>query len=755
MFAAMTSDTVLRVEDRHLLEGDSTFVGNVEVPDMLEVVFVVSPHAHAEIVAIDTAAARRMPGVIDVVSAGDLDLRPYASGLPGSPEGTDRQVLAAARVRFVGEPVAAIVAESLTQASDAAAEVIVDYEPLDAVIDPVAALTDEVLLFPEVGTNLMLESNGGDGTPAAVDACDVVIEARFVNQRVAPAPIEGRAAVALWDDAGRLVHYASCQGAHPYRAALADWHGLDESAVRVITQDVGGSFGSKARPYTEELVLGLLAKRAGRAVRWTPGRSDDMVGLGHSRAQRQTIRLGGDRDGTLRALDAQILVECGAYPVSGGMLGQITANLLPGPYALDSTHWAVTAVVTNATPNVAYRGAGRPEAAALLDRAVDLYALEVGVDPAEVRRRSLRPAEDLPFTSYSGLTYDSGDYHDALETALDIADYTALRAEQARRREAREGRLLGIGLCSFIDRTATFPGSEFGSVMLNADGSLRVLTGSSPYGQGHYTTWAMLVSERTGVAMEQIEVVHGDTDLVPRGGLTGGSRSAQLAGSAVAEATDALVAEASRHAANLLEAAPSDVVLDTQTARFHVAGAPASQSVGWIEIAVESGGSDDSVLRCEADFVSQGGSVPYGTYLAVVEVDTETGDVTLERLTTVDDAGTVISPTIALGQVHGGAAQGVGQALYEEFQYDAWGTPLTASLLDYTIPSAAELPSFDSHLTEHPSPNNPLGAKGIGESGTIGATPAVQNAVIDALSHLGVKHIDLPLTPERVWRALH
>lgn len=750
----MRGEAIARIEDRHLLVGDTTFVANVDLPGALHAVFVVSPHAHAIVGDIDTATAAGMPGVVDVVSAADLDLAPVESGMPGAVPGTHRQALAADRVRHVGEPVVAIVADSEAAAADAAAEVIVDYQPLDAVIDPNLAATSDVLLFPEVGTNVMLESSGGNGTPEDVDACDVVIEARFVNQRVAPCPIETRVGAALWDDDGRLVQYASCQGAHPYRAALAEWHGLDESQVRVITQDVGGSFGSKARPYPEELLLGVLAQRAGRPVHWMPTRSDDMVGLGHSRAQHQTIRLGGDSDGTLHAIDAHILVECGAYPVAGPMLGQITANMLPGPYAIDSSHWKVTAVATNVTPCAAYRGAGRPEAAALLDRAIDLFAAEIGVDPVEVRRRSLRAAETLPFKHHSGLTYDSGDYHDALEVALAAADYQALRSEQARRRDAGDSTLLGVGLSSFIDRTAAFPGSEYGSVMLNPDGSISVLTGSSPYGQGHYTTWAMLVSEQTGVPIDRIDIAHGDTDLVPRGGVTGGSRSAQLAGSAVSEATGALVEEARQHAANLLEAAPTDIILDTTEARFHVAGSPAARSVGWAEIGVDLDRRDEPNLRCEADFESQGGSVPYGTYLAVVEVDPETGGVTLERMVTVDDAGTVINPMIVLGQVHGGAAQAVGQALYEEFAYDEMGNPLTASFLDYTVPSAAELPSFESHLTEHPSPNNPLGAKGVGESGTIGGTPAVQNAVLDALSHLGVRHIDLPLTPEKVWRAL-
>jgi carbon-monoxide dehydrogenase large subunit len=414
-----------------------------------------------------------------------------------------------------------------------------------------------------------------------------------------------------------------------------------------------------------------------------------------------------------------------------------------------------------------------------MDRAVDLFATEAGLDPVAVRRKNLLRPDEFPWPSPTGLTYDSGRYEMALDRALAEAQYDELRSEQRRRREAGETRVLGIGLSVFIDRTAGVPGSEYGSVELQPGGRVLVKTGSSPYGQGHHTAWAMLVADRTGLPMDRITVVHGDTDVVPRGGVTGGSRSAQKAGTAVAQATDALVAEARRIAADLLEASVDDLVLDTsgEHPQFHVAGAPGAATVNWTEIAthVAAGvgsaseqpaaerqaprpkgppAQSEAILKCEADFEGEGPTFPFGAYVAVVEVDTETGHVRLDRMVTVDDAGTVLNPLLALGQVHGGLAQGIAQGMFEEFVYDDDGNPLTSTFADYMIPSAADLPSFECSLTETPSPNNPLGFKGIAESGTIGGPPAVQNAVVDALSHLGVRHLDLPITPEGVWRAI-
>lgn len=740
---------VARVEDAQLLTGRARFVGDLDIPGAAFVTYVTSPAAHARILSMDTAEARSMPGVLDVVTAENLDVGPYPPVSPDFPEAMSRPLLARGVVRFVGEPIAAVVSETAAAGADAAELVAVELDPLEPLVDPEAAFAGEVLLFEEAGTNVVLHAEGGSGEPS-VEACEVVVRATFRSSRVAPCPMEPRVAASRWEPDGRLTHWSSCQGAHPIRSTLAAGLDVPRERIRVIVPEVGGSFGAKARAYPEEVLLPWLAARVGRPVRWTPARSQDMVGLGHSRAQVQYVELGGRRDGTLEAVRVRLLADAGAYPLVGPMLPRNTGALAGGVYRIPSVHWEMDAVVTTTTPTTAYRGAGRPEAAALIERAVDLFAGEIGMDPVEVRRRNLLAPGEFPHTTPTGLTYDSGDYRRGLDLALETVRYAELRAEQRRRRDAGERVQLGIGISTFLDRTAGVGGTEYGAVELRSDASLLVKTGSTPYGQGHRTAWAMLASDRTGIPLERIEVVYGDTDVVPRGSVTGGSKSAQRAGSSVAAATDDLVARAREVAAELLEAAAEDVAIDLDGGGgFHVAGAPAV-SVGWEEVARTSA---EDPLRCEAD-VGGDPSFPSGAYVAAVEVDTETGGVSVRKLVTVDDAGRILNPLLASGQVHGGVAQGVAQALMEAFVYDADGNPLTASFLDYPVISAAELPSFDSAFVETPSPNNPLGAKGIGESGTIGAPPAVQNAVVDALRHRGVTHIDMPCTPERVWRAL-
>ncbi|HUP84645.1 MAG TPA: xanthine dehydrogenase family protein molybdopterin-binding subunit [Acidimicrobiales bacterium] len=781
----LVGTTVLRVEDHHLLIGDTCFVADVDLPGALHVRYVTSTMAHAQLVSVDVAAARAVSGVVDVLVASDVGVDPLAPMVQAAPVEMVRPLLAEGVVRFVGEPIVAVVAETEHAAADGVAAVEVEYEPLPAVVRVEESRRDGVLLFPGAGTNVVASNRGGAVGALPFDECEVVVEADFVNQRVAPCPIETRVAASVWGDDGRLTHYASCQGAHPIRTQLSTVHGIPPDQIRVVTADVGGSFGAKGRAYPEELLLPVIAKRTGRPVRWMPSRSDDMVGLGHSRAQHQQVRIGGMRDGTIRCLEVHVLADAGAYPGIAPNLANNTGNLLPGPYRIEHVRWTNECVLTNTTPITAYRGAGRPEAAAIMDRAVDRFAAEVGLDPVVVRRKNLLRPDEFPWRSPTGLTYDSGAYERALDLALENVDYDGLRVEQRRRREDGDAMLLGIGVSVFIDRTAGVPGSEYGSIELLASGDVLVKTGSSPYGQGHHTAWAMLVADRTGLPMDRITVVHGDTDVVPRGGVTGGSRSAQKAGSAVAQATDALVAEARRRAADLLEASVDDIVLEEGV--FHVRGAPGATTVNWTQLASylratraagvgsaseqpaaerqalrpkglpaqsEAISQSEAMLRCEADFEGDGPTFPFGAYVAVVEVDTETGFLTLERIVTVDDAGTILNPMLALGQVHGGLAQGIAQGMFEEFVYDDDGNPLTSTFADYGIPTAADLPSFECSLTETPSPNNPLGFKGIAESGTIGGPPALQNAVVDALSHLGVRHLDLPVTPERIWQAI-
>jgi carbon-monoxide dehydrogenase large subunit len=653
-------------------------------------------------------------------------------------------------VRFVGEPVAVVLSETREQGADAAELVIVDYEPLPALVDATGSLDDAApLLFPDAGTNLVMEirSNGA----ISFDDCEVVVSQRMVNQRVAAAPIEPRSSTAEWTDDGRLVQHIACQGAHPIRDELAALYGLAPDQVRVVCPDVGGGFGAKSGAYAEGLLLGWLARHAGRPVRWIDTRTENMVGMGHGRAQVQDVTIGGSRDGTIGGYRIEVLQDAGAYASMGAVLPWMTRAMATGVYGFENVEFSARSVVTNTTPTVAYRGAGRPEAAAALERAIDLFAAEIGMDPGEVRRRNVVPADRFPYTTAMGTTYDVGDYAGALDRVLAAAGYEDLRAEQVARRERGDVRQLGIGLAVYVEITAYDAGGEYGSVEILPDGSARVLTGSNPYGQGHHTAWAMLVSERLGIDLDRIEVVHGDTDIVPTGKITGGSRSVQIAGASVYNAAAKVLDQGRERAATLLEAAVDDVVLgtDDQTGRFHVAGAPAI-SVGWDDVAAAA----PAPLLGLSDFSAAAPTFPFGAHCAVVEVDTETGRVELVRLVAVDDAGTILNPLLAEGQIHGGLAQGAAQALLEEVRYDADGNPTTANFADYAVISATELPAFERIAMETPTPMNELGAKGIGESGTIGATPAVQNAVVDALAPYGVRHLDMPATPERVWRAI-
>ena len=748
---SILGNRVVRKEDPALLTTGGNYVDDITVDGALHVVYVRSMVAHGNITSIDVTEARAAPGVVDVVTNADLtigDIKPFML----LNQSLTRPVLARERVRYVGEPIVAVVAESRAAAVDAAELVIVDIEPLPVIIDPRDALADDAIhLFPQIATNVAMHSDH-NGEPISFANCDVVVTQTTVNQRLAPAPIENRSAIAWWED-GRLVLELGCQGTHPIRNTVSEIYGLEHDQMRVICPDVGGGFGAKAHAAPEAVVLGELSRRTGRPVRWTETRSENMTGMGHGRGQIQTVTLGGTKDGDLLAYKIEILQDAGGYPNMGAILPYATRIMATGVYDIPAVEVSSKSVATNTTPTGAYRGAGRPEASAALERAVDLFADEAGLDPAEVRRRNFVQPDAFPFTTPTGTIYDSGNYEESLNRALDAAGYNELLEEQARRRASGDRRLMGIGIATYVEITGAGVGSEYGSVEVLADGSARVVTGSNPYGQGHITSWSMLVSDQTGIPLDRIEVVYGDTDLVPTGETTGGSRSLQIAGSAVFDATGKLVEIARQRAADLLEANPADIVLDTDTARFHVAGTPAV-SLGWEDIGATS--SDEAnQLFALSDFTASGPTFPFGTHVAVVEIDSDTGKVELRRMIACDDAGVILNPLLVDGQVHGGLAQGISQALFEEVRYDEDGNPLSTTLLDYLMPSAAEFPQFERVELETPSPINPLGAKGIGESGTIGSTPAVQNAVVDAVSHLGIRHIDMPLTPERVWRAIN
>jgi carbon-monoxide dehydrogenase large subunit len=560
--------------------------------------------------------------------------------------------------------------------------------------------------------------------------------------------MEVRACASVWDGT-RLTQWACSQGAHGARDGIAEALGLEPSAVRVITPDVGGGFGAKSGVYAEEILVGWAAKKLNTPVRWTESRTENMLSMGHGRGQRQRTKMGGTRDGRITAYRLDVLQDAGAYAKAGAVLPFMTRMMASGVYDIASVQFESHSVVTNTTPTVAYRGAGRPEATAAIERTLDEFARVCGKDPADVRRMNYLQPSAFPLTTAMGAKYDSGEYAKALDAALDAAGYAQLRAEQQQRRASHDTLQLGIGIASYVETTNPMGSGDYGSVEITADGGAIIRTGSSSHGQGHHTAWAMLVSDATGIPFEKIDFRFGDTDDIERGGGTGGSRSLQVGGSAVKLATDAVVEKARQRAADLLEAAVEDIVIDTVRGAFHVAGSPAPART-WSELLAGA----DIALDAEVDYVPEGATFPFGTHVCVVEVDTETGAVGVMRHIACDDAGTIINPLIVDGQVHGGIAQGVAQALLEAVWYDPDGNPITSNLADYGFISAAELPSFERVPMETPTPRNPLGAKGIGEAGTIGATPAVHNAVIDALSHLGVTHVDMPCTSINVWNAL-
>jgi len=653
-----------------------------------------------------------------------------------------------------------IVADSKEAAEDASELVIVDYDPLAAVVDPVESEKGELLLFPEHGSNVALEVPFGHSGDELFEGCDVVIDRMITNQRLAVCPLEPRAMAVTWHD-GRLITFMSTQAPHGVKSKLAGLYGLEPEQVRVVAPAVGGGFGAKINVQADEALLPWLSRRLGRPVRWAETRGESMLSMPHGRAQVLRVEIGGARDGTVGAYRLTVLQDAGAYPSMGAFLPFMTRTMAPGTYAFPKVECNVKAVMTNTTPIEAYRGAGRPEATAAVERALDLFAAEIGMDPVAVRRKNLIPAGSFPYTTPTGAIYDSGDYGQALDLALEAAGYDELRAEQAARRAAGDPVQLGIGVSVYVEITAGPAGqSEFAKVVLHREGTVTVYTGSSAHGQGHSTAWAMLAHDLTGIPMEQIDVVAGDTDRVAEGHGTFGSRSLQLGGSAVWTATEKVVETARQVAAELLEADPADVVLDIERGVFHVAGSP-SLTRTWAEVGAAGDittplGDGPVGLPIEAalSFTGENATYPFGAHVAVVEVDTETGRTRLQRIITCDDAGRILNPLLVEGQRHGGIAQGVAQALYEEVLFDEDGNPQTANFADYAFVSAAELPSFELVPMETPSPVNPLGAKGIGESGCIGSTPAVQSAVIDALSPYGVTHLDMPLNAERVWRAI-
>jgi aerobic carbon-monoxide dehydrogenase large subunit len=743
---------VRRREDPRFLTGKGRYVDDLRADGALHITFIRSPWAHARIASIDTSAAAEMPGVH--VFAADTGLPPNpAPPFVGIDDRMFRPFLASEKARFAGDIIAIVLAEGRAESVDAAELVSVEYDPLPVVTDIEHAARDEVLLFEDVGTNVCLRVPPAEPDAQLFDGCEVVTSGTIVSQRLAACPVEPRATLAQFSDEGKLTIWISTQTPHQDKMVLGLMLGLEEGQVRVVAPDVGGGFGGKALD-VEDVIIAWAARKTGRPVRWTETRSEHLVAMHHGRAQRIHFEIGGNRDGRVQALRLDILQDAGAYPGIGAFLANLTALMSSGVYRIGKIEADIKAVVTNTTSTGPVRGAGRPEAAQMIERAMDMFANDIEMDPAEVRRRNFIPADAFPFTTASGATYDCGDYPRALELALEKAGYEELRREQKARRCNRATRQLGIGLSSYVEVTNGLGEAEFGSVEITSSGEAIVHSGSFSQGQGHETTFGMIVADRLGLPLEKITVIQGDTDAIARGTGTYASKSTQIGGVAAGKASEDVVERAKQLAAEELEANPEDMVLDLDGGRFHVTGAP-EPALAWADLASrlhEAGRLGE--LRAEVDFQAAQPTFPFGAHVAVVEVDTETGAVELKRLIAVDDAGHIINPLLAEGQVHGGVAAGIAQALYEELTYDEDGNPQNASLVSYGFPGPTELPSFELVEMETPTTMNPLGAKGIGESGTIGATPAVHNAVIDALAPYGIRHIDMPVNGERVWRAL-
>jgi aerobic carbon-monoxide dehydrogenase large subunit len=754
MSAATAGTAVRRIEDPPLIMGTGSYTDDVKLPGTLHAAFVRAGVAHGTITNIDTSEAKTAPGVKGVFTGEELgfkDLFVAEPMGPPTPDAMKRPVLAYDKVRFLGEAIAVVVAETRAQAVDAAELVIVDVEPLPVVIDPLEAAEDtSERLFTE-HPNLAFEAPAGED--ALADA-DVVVKGRFINQRLAAVPMEPGAMLAAPDEeTGGLTLWIPCQAPHGAQGFIASCLGMEPAQVRVIAPAVGGGFGARIASYPEQVVAAALARKLNVPVRYVESRWETMVSMQHGRAQVQDVELGAKRDGTITGLKVRVVADCGAYPHDALLMPGLTGLMSSGVYNIPKIDFAFKCVVTNTTPIGAYRGAGRPEATALVERAMDMLARELDMDPADVRRKNFIAPDDFPHQTVSGASYDSGEYRRALDQALENAGYEQLRADQRARRENGTVKQLGIGICSYVEWTGF--GFELGTCEVGTDGKVTVRSGTSPHGQGHVTSWTQLVSTELGVDAEDISIIQSDTKLVARGMGTMGSRSLQVGGSAVINAAREVLDKAKKIAAHELEASEDDIEV-VPGKGLGVAGSPGT-ALSWAQLAALAEDPPDGIepgLNAENDFTTPDATFPFGTHVSVVEVDTETGDVRLIRHICVDDAGRITNPMLVEGQVHGGIAQGVAQALLEEISYDESGNCLTGSLASYMMPSAADLPSYETVRTQTPTDRNPLGAKGIGEAGTIGSTPAVQNAVVDAISHLGVTHVDMPAHPERVWRAI-
>ncbi len=750
--AAVFGAPVRRVEDPRLIRGAGIYVDDMRPAGLLHAAFLRSHLAHAGITRLDLNAAKSAPGVVAAWSARDLrNLKPMPVSEADGTRKPKRGPLAGDRVRHVGQAIAMVIAESLEAARDALDRIELELEPLPAVTDVEAAMrTDAPLLYPRFRSNVAfrIESKNGDIEGAFRDA-DIVIRQRLVNQRLIPMAMETRGAVASFQD-GRLTLEVSNQAPYRAREQLAEVMELSERKIRVVVREVGGGFGSKGGIYGEEIAVAEAARRLGRPVKWIEDRSENCTATWQGRGQVQDVELTARRDGTILGIRTRILADMGAH-LEGftAVVPTSTPQLQTGCYRIPASQSTLYGVFTNTTPTGPYRGAGRPEAAYLIERMVDLLASELERDPADLRKQNFIPPSEFPYTNPGELTYDSGNYRGTLDRLLALADYSQLRRKQT---EARSrGRLMGIGLSTYVELAAMGP-ADRGGARLEEDGSITVITGSTPHGQGHETTWGQVAARELALPADRIRVRHGDTDDAAYALGTWGSRSAAVSGSTVLKAAANLKKQIAGLAADALEAAPPDVVVED--GRAYVRGVP-SRALTFQQIATwATQQGRKSALRARARFDPPDLVFPFGAHLAQVEVDRETGGVRLLRYIAVDDCGVVINPLIVEGQVHGGATQGIAQALFEAAVYDAAGQPLAANLVSYLVPGAPDLPMFETARTTTPTPRNPLGAKGIGEGGTTAAAPAVVNAVMDALRPLGIRHLDMPLSPAKIWHAI-
>jgi carbon-monoxide dehydrogenase large subunit len=768
-----------RKEDGKLVTGQTNWTDNITLPGMLHMAVLRSPMAHARIGSVDVSAALDMPGVLAAYSGADLAEEDGAlpCAWPVTPDMVhpDHKPLAVDEVRYVGDGVAVVIARDRYAAVDALEAISVEYEELPAVVDMEAALADGApLVHSDKGTNqcFVWPFTAGADYEETKARADVVVKRRFVQQRLLPTAMEPRAVVvapiAAADD---YTVYSATQVPHILRVMLSLTTGIPEHKLRVIAPDVGGGFGSKLNVYAEEVLALVVARKLGRPVKWTESRSENYQATIHGRDQVQDVEIAATQDGKVLGLKVDLLADMGAYLqlVTPGVpiLG---AFMFPAIYKMDAYSFSCTGVFTNKTPTDAYRGAGRPEATYAIERIMDELAHELQMDPLELRKRNWIEHSEFPYDTICGLTYDSGNYEAATARAVEMFDYEGLRREQAERRERKDPVHLGLGISTFTEMCGLAPSRVLGSLSYGAGGweaaqirmlptgKVEVTSGATPHGQGHHTSWSQIVSDALGVPFEDVEVVTGDTDSSPKGMDTYGSRSLAVGGVAIHKATEKVIAKAKRIAAHLLEAAEGDVEFSGGT--FSVKGSPeASMTIQQVALATFAAhdlpeGMEPSL---DSDYVydPENFSFPHGTHLCAVEVDTETGMTRIRRYVSVDDVGKVVNPVIVEGQVHGGLAQGIAQALYEEAVYDEAGNLVTGTMVDYLVPSAVDLPHFDTDRTETPATSNPLGVKGVGEAGTIASTPAVMNAVVDALRPWGVTEVPMPATPEKVWRLLH